>query len=466
MLVAGTLLAGACTALAWLPSLAAPTGARVAALAALAAAPFLALATLVSQRSTRAATTVSPLLLIGGALLMRLLVVAAPPWLSDDLWRYLFEGRVQRAGFSPYVHAPDDPALAALRDDLQARVAYRDIPAVYPPAAQLLFRWLPASPLAWKCFVALLDVAFIAWMVRRLARHGDASRVLLYAWNPLVVIEGAASGHLDAVAWIATLLAVHAAEPLARRAGARSRELAIGAAAAIAGMVKPQGFVAVLALLRPRRDLALIGAALTSLLLWLPFAGDGLALFDGVRRYAHDWEFNALCYPSLVRGAEALKEWLEALPTQPLSLWRVRELGYEIIPNQLARKLATLLFLLLVVLLLRRWRGRPVALAFFVVTAFVATTPVAHPWYVAWLAAFLPFLPPTCGRFALLLTTTTLFAHVVPAERLATGMWREPPWVSLVTWLPPCALFALDSWRGHFLAVSVQPASKESITRS
>ncbi|MBL8840192.1 MAG: hypothetical protein JNL90_01550 [Planctomycetes bacterium] len=460
-LAAALLLAASCTALAWLPALSTPSGKSVALLAALAGAPFLALATLALRalrHERRGAPLLSPLALVGGALLLRALVVAAPPWLSDDLWRYLFEGRVQRAGFSPYVHAPDDPALAALRDELHGRVTYRDIPAVYPPAAQLLFRWLPESALAWKAFVALLDLAFIAWMVRRLARSGQATRALLYAWNPLVVLEGAASGHLDLLGWCAALLALHAAEPAARRIGAHLHELAVGALAGLAGMVKPQGFVAALALLRPLRPVALLGTLLAALLLWLPFARDGSALFAGTLRYAHDWEFNGLCYPPLVRLGEQLKESLEALPDQPLHLWRVREIGYAIVPNQWARKVAALLFLALVALLLRRWRGRPLPLAFFALAAFVATTPVVHPWYVAWLAPFLPFLPARCGRFALLLTVTVLFAHAVPAERLASGQWREPPWIALLTWWPPCLLFAFDSWRGHLAAAAAPPA--------
>ncbi|MSP15171.1 MAG: hypothetical protein EXR73_00935 [Myxococcales bacterium] len=457
------LLLGTTAAIAWLPRLAVPNVASYLALAAGAAAAFLALVGFADRNARRGAplrnSPFSPRRLLWGALLLRIAVVAAPPWLSDDLWRYLWEGQVQRAGFSPYVHAPDDPALSELRDDLHSRVAFGSIPAVYPPAAQLLFRATPPSPYLWKALIAAIDLAFVAWMVHRLGR-GSAHRALLYAWNPLVLLEGAASGHVDALAWMATVVALD--RFASQRTASAARAVATGALAGIAGMLKPQGFVALLGLLRAPRLATLLGAVVAIALPWLPFASDGLRLFDGLARYAHDWEMNGLCYPPCVRLAEHVKAWLEALP-DTFSLWRVREIGYEIVPNQLGRKLSTLLFLGVVALLLRRWRGRVLPLAFFVIAAFLATTPAVHPWYVAWLAAFLPFLPNGAGRFALALTVTTLAAHAIPVARLADGAWSEPPWIALTTWLAPCALFAWSSWRGEFAPLE---AADRTIGRS
>src|SRR5689334_4625690 len=68
-----------------------------------------------------------------------LALVLAPPVLSDDVWRYLWDGRVLRAGISPYAHAPDHPSLAFLRDAGWRRVNNPEIPTIYPPVAQILF---------------------------------------------------------------------------------------------------------------------------------------------------------------------------------------------------------------------------------------------------------------------------------------------------------------------------------------
>ncbi len=463
------LLATSTTAIAWLPSLVAvpvtidgPLFGRsfvvwFVALAAIAGASFLALATFAGRAQHRGEALFAGPPLLAIALALRLFAAVAPPWLSDDLWRYLWEGRVERAGFSPYVYPPDAPELAEVRGeasglgtaddeasgrDLHARVAHRDIPAVYPPAAQLLFRVVPESVTLWKLLVAAADFAVAIGLVRVLRRtRRPIATALFHAWNPLVVLEAAGSGHVDAIAWSLLMLALLWHGP------ARGGELVRGALAGLAGMVKPQAFVLCVAFAVQRRWRALTSAVVMALLVWLPFAGDGSALFNGLGRYAHDWEFNGLAYPPLVRVAEWLKGWLEALPSQPLDLWRVREIGYAIVPNQLGRKLALLLFAWIAWRLARCLRTRPRLLCFALLAAFIATAPAAHPWYIAWLAPFLPLLAPRLARAPLLLTTTTLLAGSVKAASLVSGEWVEPPWVALVTWVAPCVIFALDVWR-------------------
>ena len=78
-------------------------------------------------------------LAIACACVVGIALVLAPPLLSDDVYRYLWDGRVTLSGTSPYRYAPDDPHLAPLRDALWRRVNNADIPTIYPPAAQLLF---------------------------------------------------------------------------------------------------------------------------------------------------------------------------------------------------------------------------------------------------------------------------------------------------------------------------------------
>src|SRR6266480_2356803 len=51
------------------------------------------------------------------AALARAIALFAPDTLSDDIYRYVWDGRVQAAGINPYRYVPDDPALAFLRDE-------------------------------------------------------------------------------------------------------------------------------------------------------------------------------------------------------------------------------------------------------------------------------------------------------------------------------------------------------------
>jgi hypothetical protein len=396
------LLLVATAAIAWLPTFGTPRVAPLLVLVAVAGASFLALAT--QARRGRAGDHPHFTLrgLFFGAVALRLAVVAAPPWLSDERWHVTLAGGV-----------------------------------------------LPDRSLLWKAFVAALDVAFVAWLLRRVGRERSAA-VLLYAWNPLVVITGAGSGHVDTPAWIAAVVALDAA---ARPFAGRLREVAQGALAGAAAIAKPLGFIALLGAARwetgrrgppPLRLFALAGFALALVGAWIVLAGNGPQLGRGLASCTHDEGLNGLVGPTCVKAAEWLQEGLEALS--------LRTLGDAIDPERLGGQLAAVLFLLTVALLLRGWRGRPLPLAFFVTAAYLATTPVVHPWHVAWLAPFLPLLPWRTVRFALLLTVTSLAA-------CATALVGEPPWVALVTWLAPCALFAFDSWRGAMAGAAAPPES-------
>jgi hypothetical protein len=468
-LVASLLLVGATGAIAWFPRLvgvAAPHA--LAAFLGLCAVAGLAFASIArfawsgdsaggaaGGAEERRSLVWTPIVL---ALLLRGPALVAEPWLSDDLWRYLWEGKVARAGFSPYELAPDASELAPLRDAIHARVAHRDVPSVYPPLAQLLFRVVPENELAWKLLVVAADVALLLLLRRALARRGaPPQRLLLYAAHPLVALEGATSGHVDVVAWLPLLAGLLALE--GRALASRLRGLLAGAATGLSALIKPQGLAPCVGFVRDRNGAALAGVVATVALGFLPFAHQSPGLLAGSFRYAHDWEFDGLAYPPCLRLAEEVKAGLEALPSKPLGLWKVRELGYAIVPNQLARKAALFLFLFVAVALARRLKAGPVALAFAILAAFLATAPVVYPWYVAWLLPFVPLLPARATRAALLLSFTTLAAYAVRLEVLATGAWREPAWLGVATWFPPCLVGAIDLWNaGNTSTISPVPA--------
>jgi alpha-1,6-mannosyltransferase len=150
------------------------------------------------------ATRTTTILLIFGAIAFRAPLWPLEPTLSDDLQRYRWEGKVQAAGWNPYAIAPNDPRLAALHDKYYEIMPGRELPAIYPPAMELLFRatWkLFPGPTAFKTPFAAADVLvllLLTWMFRR---ESDRDfRLAIYAWNPLVIVEFAGSGHNDVLA--------------------------------------------------------------------------------------------------------------------------------------------------------------------------------------------------------------------------------------------------------------------------
>jgi hypothetical protein len=148
------------------------------------------------------------LLLLGliFAALFRLSILFSPPYLSDDIYRYIWDGRVQSAGINPYRYIPADESLANLRDDkIYPNINRRDYAhTMYPPVAEGAFLLITrfSESVTWMKAAMVGFEAIAVWaLIQLLVSFGFArQRVLIYAWHPLVVWEFAGSGHLDALA--------------------------------------------------------------------------------------------------------------------------------------------------------------------------------------------------------------------------------------------------------------------------
>src|SRR5215217_777327 len=186
---------------------------------------------------TRSRPSDSTLLIaVAFAIVFRLSILFAPPYLSDDIYRYVWDGRVQAAGVNPYRYIPAAPELAHLRDDaIYPKINRRDwAHTIYPPAAQVVFLLTTriSESVTWMKATMLLFELVTIWAVAQLLTLLGRPRqlLLLYAWHPLVVWEFAGSGHVDAIsiAFIA----------LALLAWQRKFDLGAGFALACATLVK------------------------------------------------------------------------------------------------------------------------------------------------------------------------------------------------------------------------------------
>jgi alpha-1,6-mannosyltransferase len=188
-------------------------------------------------------------LILGVALLLRLMLLPIPPLLSIDSLRYVWDGRIQASGFNPYRYVPAAPELSALRDGTifpkVDRAAYAV--TIYPPAAQMLFflvtrvhESVVAMKIALVACEAITIVALVA-LLRKLDR--PVTRVVAYAWHPLAVWEVANNGHIDAAMVAMMMLAVWLS--------ATGRRLGAGVAAAIGALFKPFALLVLPAFWRP-----------------------------------------------------------------------------------------------------------------------------------------------------------------------------------------------------------------------
>src|SRR5262249_31187054 len=87
-----------------------------------------------------------------------------PPGQDDDIHRYVWDGRLQRLGYNPYLVIPSDPAVASLHTAETRNLNNPDLPSPYPPGAQVFFRAITAiheSVLAMKVAFVLCEIAII-----------------------------------------------------------------------------------------------------------------------------------------------------------------------------------------------------------------------------------------------------------------------------------------------------------------
>jgi hypothetical protein len=219
--------------------------------------------------------------IIGLCVLLRLLVLAPFPLTSIDIFRYVWDGRIQAAGFNPFSHVPAAPELRSLRDDVIFPYVDKADYAVtiYPPASQLLFLLVTRvheSVIAMK--VALVTIAAVIALLRRLGR--PATRVVAYAWHPLAVWEIANNGHIDAAMVAMMMLAVWLF--------ASGRPIAAAAAATVGALFKPFAVLILPAFWRPWDWTMPLIVAVVAALLYLPYLSAGTGVLGFLPGYASE----------------------------------------------------------------------------------------------------------------------------------------------------------------------------------
>lgn len=197
------------------------------------ALPYFAASWLILRAPPARSTLILTLIF---AAAFRLLILHSPAYLSTDLYRYVWDGRVQAAGINPYRFVPSDPQLAHLRDPAIYPLINRKDYArtIYPPVAQwyyLAVTRVSESVMGMRVAMLLCEAAALWALGRLLASFGlPVQRVLLYAWHPLAMWEFASSAHVDAL-----MIALLACALLACR---RNRAAAVGAWLAAATLTK------------------------------------------------------------------------------------------------------------------------------------------------------------------------------------------------------------------------------------
>jgi alpha-1,6-mannosyltransferase len=346
------------------------------------------------------------------AALWHLPFLLMPPGSDDDIHRYLWDGRVQRLGYNPYIVVPSDPALAGLHTPETRTLNNPDVPSPYPVGAQLFFRAVTAiheSIFALKVAFVLCDLAIVLVLLDVLHRSGQGAHwVLAYAWNPLLATDVAGSGHIDIVGALLLLVSVAA---LGRRWRAVAA-LAFGLAVAVKFLP-----IVLLPLYWRRvrvRDGAL--AAVVVALLYVPFFNHGRIPIGSLGTYVQRFRFNDPVFAALERvTAPQLVVALAVLVGFLTAFW-MRSKAPACSSDAFAWPMA----------------------------ASLLCAPVVYPWYLLWL---LPFVRSASTVPSIIWTVSIIPTYYVWHLRTLGRPWLVPWWIMLLEYGSVAAAGAIIGFR-------------------
>ena len=379
---------------------------------------------------------------------MRLPLLALPPDLSDDVLRYVWDGRVVAAGENPYRLAPEAAELAPLRDDLWQHLPHREVPTVYPPLALGVFSIAATTPfpmLACKVVATLADLALCALLLALARRRGvPDARAAWYAWSPLVALETSGMAHVDVLAVAPLVAAVLWLTPRSPRAAVGARGVLASAAALSAGILAKLAPLAALPLAarsggRPWRYatfvLLLIALGLAPVVLSVGGVPPGLLI------YGISWEFNGPLYEPLWRfldttGVPGL--FVRVLDGIEAATGRYHLLD-PLYPYLYARFLAKLILaagMAAAVAVTASGRIRdPVRGSLLLFGTLLVCSATVYPWYLLWV---LPWAAVERSRPWLLAAALAPLAYLPQFHELDLF-----PLIWAAVWLPPAVLALL-----------------------
>ena len=321
---------------------------------------------------------------------------------SDDIYRYLWEGKIIAAGESPYQFPAEHAHYHEYRDDYWEKMNHKDKLTAYPPLAELIFAAVSSiayTPWAFKALFIIADLCVVAVLIALLWQHGmDLRNVLLYALNPLTLFAIAGEAHFDVLLILTMMLSVLYAQ-----------KKAYAWAWIWLGISIQMKIIAIVLVpfylwhFRSRYGwLLLIPLAVPSLFFIETLPG----LFHGLWDFGGTNAFNGPIHGSihyLLNGDIAWATHITIGLFGIISLWII-------------------------------WAIKiPAKAAYFLIAALVLCSPVVHYWYILWVIPFV-VLYPGLSWLILSFTNGAYFISVYSVERGED--WFLPIWAMWVIWLP------------------------------
>jgi len=356
-----------------------------------------------------------PLFIILTGILFRIILFPADLTTSPDAYRYLWEGKIIVNGYNPYEYSPSSPELMHLHSsDLPSKINFRDMNAIYPPAAQIIFA--AAYLISGESFIGLkilyliFEILTMIFLLKLLEhKKKDLNNIIYYAWLPLPIMEYFINVHLDVFGISLFIMAVYFFE--------KEKHVTASVLLSLSVLSKFLPLFIIPLLLRKaglKKTLyTILILSGISVILYFPFYTDNISMFAFLLKYIERWEFNASVY------------YLMKIFTD----------------NYTARILCMALFLIIVIIISVRYKDFTKA-AFGIMISFFILAATVYPWYLGWIAVLNPVY---IFYSAASLFFTSNFSNVTPLS----PEWTEYTWVLLAEYITFFLFLVIDLWRNR-----------------
>jgi hypothetical protein len=409
----------------------------------------------------------SPFVIIAVAVTVRCFYLLRPPELSDDIYRYLWDGFQILQGNNPYALAPSEiQPLNDMSSDLLKKLNHPELVTIYPPTAQLIFMagaFLTKSVIGLKMLLFFIDLGSCIVIMKILSRmEMPVSRTVLYAWHPIPVIEIASSGHIDGAGiffFLLSILFLQSAVQAPKNISFRKEQGFIffsGFLFGFAALVKLYPFflapVFLVMVKGLKRILFSMGLILSIAVLTIPFTPDLYNILNTLGIYLKNWEFSNFAFRTLrdVTSSGDVSRLILAISFLcivlffTMSLWknRVKEYesgcslntsGIEQFGNGLASKNMFLRFL----------KG-----IYLINFAILLLSPTLYPWYVIGLVCLFPLI---AGPAGIIFSWSVFLSYYIVIYYVYLGQWLENSIIPALIWCGPALSVLMTTYlRYHY----------------
>ncbi len=337
---------------------------------------------------------------------------------SDDIYRYMWDGKVQANNINPYSYKPIDKELNELHSNiLPSKMNFKEMKTIYFPLSQWLFyvgfKISGENFWGYKFLIFISIIISIVLLYKILVHlNMEKKRLLFFILSPLIYFQFSIDGHLDAFGLPLLISSLYFY--------LKDKKFYSAFFLGLSFSIKPVAIVLIPLFFLNEKSIAdkfkfLIVTIFTFLIQFTPYIFSSNP-FEAFIIFSKNWMFNGFIFTTI---------------------------NSIIHNNQLARLIT---WICLIISLLPIYFGKIELIKkfYFAILLMIIFSPVIHPWYLSWLLIFIPFTNFWSGIYlvsAVSLTSITILVYKM------TGNWKDYYVVQMIEFIPTIVLMIYELFK-------------------